>query len=222
MNKQSVFQNTLKKRGFCMKTELVNDGVHELVYLTLLNDQDAFVHLKKRMAPLIRRCYNTFGLSRLIEWEDWDAKSMELLHKAVLYYQDRKHVTFPTCYYHFLCNRARDICRRSQSKGKGDAGYIRSLDACALEDAAGPAIAEITPDPRVNVHEQVVTAMLLDQVKAILQKQLPDGEYRVIELFLEGRSITEIARIINRSKTFVYGVMERARRLCRCIDTPFH
>lgn len=198
--------------------EIRDDGISELVYLVLLNDHDAFIHLTNRMQPIIRNVYARFSLAAFLDLNEWICIAQEQLYHAVLYYRQDAKTSFITHYYTVLNNKARDLCRRFNAGCRNHMTAV-SLDYCSLEGSTP--YSELLPDQKQNVHEQVMNTLLLEQVKQVLKANLKPEQYEVIELFLKGKTSAEIARSIGRSKSFVQRVMTRARELCRCIDTPF-
>ena len=155
--------------------------------------------LAQRYTQLVRCCARPFYLSGA-DTEDLIQEGMIGLLSAIFHYDAAREIPFSA--YAARCIRSRLISAIRSSEA---AKHAPLNQAVSLDDSMSLASAD-EPEDRLIARET------LDESLRALRDRLSKLERQVLDLYLEGRSTTEIAQQLRRSEKSIGNAIQRIKQ----------
>ena len=177
----------------------------ELIVKVRNNDQKAFEILFEQYRPLIDASVNRFSLDEAFALyrEDLRQEASVVFYNSILAYDlEQSEVEFglfaKICIHNALVSQLRVLKKNS-------AQIIEQLtENLFLQEADDPS-SEMLEQERIN------------SIYAVIRKNLSSFEYSVWQLYLSGRSSSEIARLCNTDKKSISNAIYRIRKKLRTL-----
>jgi len=191
------------------KTELEN--INNIILSVQENNEDARDYAYQKFSPLIHKEINSFkrkAISLGIDISDLSQEAMLGFSHALNNFKDdeeAKFITFAT-----LCVRRRlmnyvEKFETAKSRAMHDS---LALDSTFEDDKSVGETIEGGTDPL----KEIITSETLSEVNKTLNEKLSDNEKTAILYDLDGRSVEEIAELMNVTPKQIYNFIFRARK----------
>ena len=180
--------------------------VKDLILRVRSNDQDAFVTLLNAYKPLIDASVSRFSSDEAFATyrEDLYQEASLFFYNSILAYDlDQTEVEFglfaKICIYNALVSQLRILKKRSEDP-------VEEIPDGLLS----PSYAE---DPAFKILEQE----RLKKLYSVIRKNLSDYEYTVWQLYISGRSSSDIALLLCASEKSINNAVYRIRKKLRAL-----
>ncbi len=178
--------------------------VKELILKVRNNDQEAFVTLLNTYKPLIDSSVNRFSSDEAFATyrEDLYQEASLVFYNSILAYDlEQNEVEFglfaKICIYNALVSQLRVFKKRAEDP-------VEEISDNNLSDRD-------VEDPAVRLLEQES----LKKLYSIIRRNLSDYEYTIWQLYISGRSASEIAIVMSSNKKSINNAIYRIRKKLR-------
>lgn len=194
------------------KTEYeINDS--ELLMFVQENHEEAKDYLYEKFSPLIHKEINrvrkrAYALG--VDFSDLSQEAMLAFSHAINGYNDEEESKFMT--FAVLCIRRRLANYISKFDTAKSKSLASSLAIDATVDESLNTVADLIEEPvSTDPLKKVITNETLGEVKERIESKLSDNEKLALEYDLDGKSIEEIATLMEMSQKQIYNLIYRAR-----------
>lgn len=188
-----MVNNPKDSQGSAVSVAPQEDGA--LLFRAKNQDSEAIRALIERYTPLVHRLSRSFEGVPSSEWEDLAQEGFLALHKAILFY-DCAVSSFST--FAYLCVRRSMLSALKK--------YNRRAQTVSYDTLEEEPISEEF-DPQTQMVDRENYLALLRR----LEENLSEYENRVLSLTLSGKSISEVAILLEKSEKSVSNALFRAR-----------
>ena len=177
-------------------------GVQDLLRLAQEGSHEAYLCLRAKYRPLLEASVARFGTAEMTDQERTDMKEEAervFLGAVTTFETDQEAVDFglyaKICITNALLSQLRIIRRYRSEISMGDAVYV----------------GEVGEDPAARVMQEEAAAALYARVRSLLSPY----ENRVWSLYMAGRSVGEIARLLQKDTHSIENAVYRIRKKLR-------
>lgn len=188
-----------------MKKQKNNDDIRELILSVRNNDQEAFEILLERYKPLIEASVNRFSSDDTfaVYADDLRQEASLVFYNSILAYDlEQSEVEFglfaKICIHNALVSQLRILKKHSEEP----------MDV--LPEAPSSQSSE-TPADKFLQQER------LKSIYAVIRKNLSDFEYSVWQLYISGRSSSDIASTLHTDKRSIDNAIYRIRKKLKAL-----
>lgn len=182
----------------------------QLIHMLREQSSDTITdHLMEKYKPLVRKMANALFLIGG-ETEDLIQEGMIGLFKAVRDFREDKDTSF----YHFakLCINRQLCSALSASNRKKHQPLNCYVSLSAEEQEDGRTIENLLIGYTENPEEMVIEQELWDEFQRTLWNNLSKMEQRVLQLYLDGNSYTQIAERMDKTPKSIDNALQRIRQ----------
>ncbi len=183
---------------------------NEIIALIAAGDNDAMEYMMKKYGGIVKKEIRTVYIIGA-ETEDLTQEGMIGLFKAIRDYEPDKGATFST--FATLCIKRQIKTAISTSNRKKHIPLNSYISIYAETDEFGSKLAEdLEDETRGSNPEAVILAREQHSViEAKIKSDLSALEQKVLELFLEGLSYTDIATRLGKNEKSIDNALQRIR-----------
>ena len=182
----------------------------QLIHMLREQSSDTITdHLMEKYKPLVRKMANALFLIGG-ETEDLIQEGMIGLFKAVRDFREDKDTSF----YHFakLCINRQLCSALSASNRKKHQPLNSYVSLSAEEQEDGRTMENLLIGYTDNPEEMVIEQELWDEFQRSLWNNLSKMEQRVLQLYLDGNSYTQIAERMDKTPKSIDNALQRIRQ----------
>lgn len=189
-----------------MSSQKNSCDIKNLILMVRNGDQEAFVTLLEQYKPLVDASVNRFSLDESFSLysEDLKQEAAVVFYNSILAYDlEQTEVEFglfaKICIHNALVSQLRALKKR-----------------CAEPFEKIPEnlfFAQDSEDPSVKVLEQE----RLKSLYAVIRKNLSDLEYTVWQMYVSGRSASEVASLLGTNEKSITNAIYRIRKKLRAL-----
>ena len=194
------------------KKEKTECNYHELIYLSLQEDEDAFRHLIEKLRPIATGVFfDLLASHEEFELDEWLMKSDHLLHDLVRRFHLDSGRPFQP-YYRCALRRAALTWQRTLQRQKAKVHHF-SMDADTAEDFERTVHSRQLQDPGMSVHDGVISSMMMNSVFQEFKENLQEQEMKIISMLYDGSSKAAVQKELNVSRLTVSKTLAKARAI---------
>jgi len=175
--------------------------IRELIVRVRNNDEEAFKILLEQYKPLIESSVNRFSCDDAFGTysDDLRQEASVVFYKSILAYDlDQTEIEFglftKICIHNALASQLRTLKKHSEIP-----------DGVLLYQDLGDPASKIIEQERIK------------SIYAVIRKNLSDFEYAVWQMYVAGRSSSDIAKILNTEKRSIDNAIYRTRKKLRAL-----
>ncbi|MBO5884694.1 MAG: sigma-70 family RNA polymerase sigma factor [Clostridia bacterium] len=175
---------------------------------------DFLMQRYKQLASKIARSYFLIGA----EHEDLLQEAMIGLYKAYINYNQTKHTTFSTFAYLCITRSVQDAVKSANSKKHQVLSNCVSLTnqgAIVVSNEEDKEVNIIIPSKTLSPVDQLIEEEKIQEIKTQIKNKLSGFEQKVLKLYLEGDTYTQISQKLNTTNKSIDNALSRIRgKLC--------
>lgn len=171
---------------------------------------DFLMQRYKQLASKIARSYFLVGA----EHEDLLQEAMIGLYKAYISYDKTKHTSFSTFAYLCITRSVQDAVKSANSKKHHMLSNCVSLTnqgAIVINNEEDKEINIVIPSSALSPDEQLIEEEKIKDIKQKIKNNLSNLEQKVLSLYLNGDSYTQIAQKLNTNNKSIDNALSRIR-----------
>lgn len=171
---------------------------------------DFLMQRYKQLASKIARSYFLIGA----EHEDLLQEAMIGLYKAYINYNKSKHATFSTFAYLCITRSVQDAVKSANSKKHlmlSNSVSLTNQGAIVVNNDEDKEINIVIPSTMLSPDEQLIEEEKINEIKHQIKNKLSSFEQKVLLLYLEGDSYTQIACKLNSTNKSIDNALSRIR-----------
>ena len=194
------------------KKEKTECNYHELIYLSLQEDEDAFRHLIEKLRPIATGVFfDLLASHEEFELDEWLMKCDHLLHELVRRFHLESGRPFQP-FFRCALRRAALTWQRSLQRQKAKVHHF-SMDADSAEDFERTVHIRQLNGAQTSVHEGVITSMTMNSVFQEFRDKLHEQELKIISMLYDGSSKAAVQKELNVSRLTVSKALAKARAI---------
>lgn len=171
---------------------------------------DFLMQRYKQLASKIARSYFLVGA----EHEDLLQEAMIGLYKAYINYDKTKHTSFSTFAYLCITRSVQDAVKSANSKKHqmlSNSVSLTNQGAIVINNEEDKEINIVIPSSTLSPDEQLIEEEKIKDIKQKIKNNLSNLEQKVLSLYLNGDSYTQIAQKLNTNNKSIDNALSRIR-----------
>lgn len=171
---------------------------------------DFLMQRYKQLASKIARSYFLIGA----EHEDLLQEAMIGLYKAYINYDKAKHTSFSTFAYLCITRSVQDAVKSANSKKHqmlSNSVSLTNQGAIVVNNEEDKEINIVIPSSALSPDEQLIEEEKIYEIKQKIKNNLSNMEQKVLSLYLNGDSYTQIAQKLNLNNKSIDNALSRVR-----------
>ncbi len=168
----------------------------ELTQLAQSGNEDAVTTLIIKYKPLIKMLTRKYFIYRGVENDDLVQEATLAFIKAIRHHNPSKGSQFKSFAFQCIGNRLRDVVRVNHTIN--NECFNSSVSLTELD---GNESEKITDTSAIDPLDQAISNEMVEKIISIAKEELPQKQYNVLMLFLEGYSYQEIMEKLSLKNT---------------------